>query len=75
MNQEVTKAIITRTPLLDEDMRNISAGNLFAYNRQRNLLVKLLRKSKKKDFYNTLNVKRIRLSNKILLTRLSKMRE
>ena len=35
-----------------------SAGNLFAYKRQRNICVKLLRKSKK-DFYNSFNVKRI----------------
>ena len=35
-----------------------SAGNLFAYKRQRKIYVKLLRKSKK-VFYNNLNVSRI----------------
>ena len=41
--------------------------NLFAYKRQINLCVKLLRKSKK-DFYNNLNVKRIADSTKFWKT-------
>ena len=58
MNKQLRKAIMTRTRLLDKYGKDNSAGNLFAYKRQRNLCVKLLRKSKK-VFYNNLNVKRI----------------
>ena len=49
---------MSRTRLLIKYRKNNSAGNLFAYKRQRNFCVKLLRKSKK-NFYNNLNVKRI----------------
>ena len=58
MNKQLRKAIMTRTRLLNKYRKYNSAENLFAYKRQRNLCVKLLRKSKK-DFYNNLNVKRI----------------
>ena len=46
---------MTRTRLLNKCRKDNSAGNLFAQKRQRNLCVKLLRKSKK-VFYNNLNV-------------------
>ena len=49
---------MTRTRLLNKYRKDDIAGNLFAYKRQRNFCVKLLRKSKK-NFYNNLNVKRI----------------
>ena len=58
MSKQLRKAITTRTRLLDKYRKYNSTENLFAYKRQRNLCVKLLRKSKK-DFYNNLNVKRI----------------
>ena len=77
MNKQLRKAIMTRTRLLDKYGKDNSAGNLFAYKRQRNLCVKRLRKSKK-VFYNNLNVKRITDNRKfwqVLLTKLSKMRE
>ena len=48
---------MTRTSLLNKYREDNSARNLFADKRQRNLCIKLLRKSKK-DFYNSLNVKR-----------------
>ena len=44
--------------LLNKQRKDNSAGNLFAYKRQKNVCVKLLGKSKK-NFYNYLNVKRI----------------
>ena len=58
MSKQLRKAIMTRTCLLNKYRKDDSAGNLFAYKRQRNVCVKLLRKSSKK-FYNNLNVKRI----------------
>ena len=67
MNKQLRKAIMTRTRLLDKYGKDNSAGNLFAYKRQRNLCVKLLRKSKK-VFYNNLNVKRITDSRKFWQT-------
>ena len=58
MSKQLRKAIMTKTRLLNKYRKDNSAGNLFAYKRQRNFCVKLLRNSKK-DFYNNLNVKRI----------------
>ena len=58
MNKQLREAIMTRTGLLNKYRKDNSAGNLFAYKRQRNLCVKLLRKSKKL-FYNNLHVTRI----------------
>ena len=49
---------MTRTRLLNKYRKDNNAGNLFAYKRQRNFSIKLLRKSKK-NFCNNLNVKRI----------------
>ena len=72
------KAIMTRTRLLNKYREDNSAGNLFAYKRQNNLCVNLLRKSKK-IFYNNLNVKRITDNRKIWQTMnlilLTKMQE
>ena len=58
MNKQLREAIMTWTSLLNKYRKDNSAGNLFAYKRQRNLCVKLLRKSKKL-FYNNLHVTRI----------------
>ena len=58
MSKQLRKAIMTKTRLLNKYRKDNSAGNLFAYKRQRKFCVKLLRNSKK-DFYNNLNVKRI----------------
>ena len=58
MNKQLREAIMTRTGLLNKNRKDNSAGNLFAYKRQRNLCVKLLRKSKKL-FCNNLHVTRI----------------
>ena len=49
MSKQLRKAIMSRTCLLNKYRKYNSAENLFAYKRQRNLCVKLLRKSKK-DF-------------------------
>ena len=58
MNKQLIKTIITRTRLLNKYRKDNSAGNLFAYKRQRNPCVQLLRKSKN-VFYNNFNLKRI----------------
>ena len=58
MSKQLRKAIMSRTRLLNKYRRNNNAGNLFAYKRQRNFCVKLLRKFKK-NFYNNFNVKGI----------------
>ena len=57
MKKQLRKAIMTRTRLLNKYRKDNSAGNLFAYKRQRNICFKLLRKSN--IFYSDLNVKRI----------------
>ena len=58
MSKQLRKAIMTRTRLLNKYRKDNSAGNLFAYKRQKKFCFKLLRKSKK-NFYNNLSVKRI----------------
>ena len=58
MSKQLRKAIMTRTRLLNKYRKDDIAGNLFAYKRQRNFCVKLLRKSKN-NFYNNLNAKRM----------------
>ena len=45
-----------------------TGGNLFAYKRQRNLCVKLLRKSRKDFYNNSPNAKRITDNRKFLQT-------
>ena len=67
MRKNLRKAIMTRTRLLNKYRKDSSAGNLFAYKRQINFCVKLLRKSKI-DFYNNLKVKRITDSRKFWQT-------
>ena len=67
MSKQLRKAIMTRTRLLNKYRKDSSAGNLFAYKRQINFCVKLLRKSKI-DFYNNLKVKRITDSRKFWQT-------
>ena len=49
---------MTWTRLLNKYRKDNSAGNLFSYERQRNICAKLLKKSKK-VFYDNFNVKRI----------------
>ena len=66
-NKQFRKAITTQTRLLNKYRKYNSAGNLFTYKRQRNLCVKLLRKSKK-VFYNNLNLKRITYNRKFWQT-------
>ena len=58
LSKRLRKPIMPGIRLLNKCRKDNSAGNLFAYKRQRNFCVKLLRKSKK-NFYNNLNVKRI----------------
>ena len=67
MNKQLRKPIMTRTRLLNKYRKDNSVGNLFSYKRQKNLCVKLLRKSKK-DFYNNLHVKRINNNRKFWQT-------
>ena len=40
MNQELTKALITRTPLIEENMKDIRAGNLFACKAKETILLR-----------------------------------
>ena len=58
MNKLLQKAIMNCSRLLNRYRKEITEGTRSAYKRQRNLCVKLLRKTKK-EFYNTLNVKYI----------------
>ena len=58
MSKQLKKAIMTRTHLLNKFRKDNSVGNLFAYKKQRNFCVKLLRRSKK-NFFSNLNVKKI----------------
>ena len=67
MNKQLRKEIMTRTRLLNKYRNDNCAGNLFDFKRQRNLCVKLLRKSKK-VFDSNLNVKRIPGSRKFWQT-------
>ena len=67
MSKQLRKTILTRTRLLNKYKKDNSAGNFFAYKRQINFCVKLIRKSKK-NFYNNLNVKRITYNKKIWQT-------
>ena len=54
MNKQLRKAIMTRIHLLNKFRKDNSAGNFFAYKRQINLCVKLLRKSMTTIIYNNL---------------------
>ena len=55
---KLRKAVMTWTRLLNKYRKGNSARNLFSYERQRNICVKLLKKSKK-ILYDNFNVKRI----------------
>ena len=66
-NKQLGKAIMTRTRFLNKYGKYNNARNLFACKRQRNVFVRLLRKSKE-DFYNNLHGKRISDKRKFLQT-------
>ena len=52
MNREILRAIMKRTRLRNKFIKAKTAENKFAYNKQRNYCVSLLRKSKKSYFEN-----------------------
>ena len=56
MNKNLQKAIMNRSRLLNRYRKEKTEAARSAYNRQRNVFVKLLRKTKK-EFYNNLDVK------------------
>ena len=66
-NKQLRKAIMTPTRFLNKYGKYNNPRNLFACKRQRNVFVRLLRKSKE-DFYNNLHVKRISDKRKFLQT-------
>ena len=58
MNNEISKAIMTRTRLRNRFLKNRSNRNRDLFRKQRNLCVSLLRKAKK-DYFSKLNEKQI----------------
>ena len=58
MNNEISKAIMTRTRLRNRFLKNRSNRNRDLFRQQRNSCVSLLRKSKK-DYFSNLNEKQI----------------
>ena len=58
MNKNVQRAIMNHSRLLNRYKKEKAEATRSAYNRQRNVCIKLLRKTKK-EFYNNLNVKYI----------------
>ena len=58
MTNDLRKAIMNRSRLLNKFKKDNSAQNKWAYKKQRNLCVKLLKKAKR-TFYNTLDAKKI----------------
>ena len=58
MNNKLNKAIMNRSRLRNRFLRNKTEENKKAYNRQRNYVVSLLKKSKH-EYYNNLNTKDI----------------
>ena len=62
MNKILQKAIMNRSRLLNRRRKKSVEATRFAYKRQRNFCVKLLRKTKK-EFYNNLIVKYITENN------------
>ena len=58
MNNEISKAIMTRTRLRNRFLKNRSYQNRDLFRKQRNLCVSFLRKSKK-DYFSGLNEKQI----------------
>ena len=58
MTNDLRKAIMNRSRLFNKFKKDNSEQNKWAYKKQRNLCVKLLKKAKR-TFYNTLDVKKI----------------
>ena len=58
MNNEISKAIMTRTRLRNRFLKNRSNRNRDLFRQQRNSCLSLLRKSKK-DYFSNLNEKQI----------------
>ena len=58
MNKDITKAIMKRTRLKNNYLKNWCDANRKAHNAQRNLCVTLVRKAKL-DYYNKLNHKKV----------------
>ena len=58
MTNDLRKAIMNRSRLLNKFKKDNSEQNKWGYKKQRNLCVKLLKKAKR-TFYNTLDVKKI----------------
>ena len=58
MTNDLRKAIMNRSRLLNKFKKDNSKQNKWAYEKQRNLCVKLLKKAKR-TFYNTVDVKKI----------------
>ena len=58
MNNEISKAIVTRTRLRNRFLKNRNNRSRDLYRKQRNICVSLLRKSKK-DYFSKLNEKQI----------------
>ena len=58
MNNKLNKAIMNRSRLRNRFLKNKTEENKKAYNRQRNYVVSLLKKSKH-EYYNNLNTKDI----------------
>ena len=58
ITKDIRKAIMTRTRLLNKFRKEKTKENKDAYNKQRNYCVSLIRKTKK-DFFNSLDVKKI----------------
>ena len=58
MTNDLRKAIMNRSRLLNKFRNENTEQNKWAYKKQRNLCVKLLKRAKK-TFYNTLDVKKV----------------
>ena len=58
MTNDLRKAIMNRSRLLNNFRNENTEQNKWAYKKQRNLCVKLLKQAKK-TFYNTLDVKKL----------------
>ena len=58
MNKKLNKAIMDRSRLRNKFLKNNTDVNKVAYNKQRNYVVSLLRKSKRK-YYNSFDTKKI----------------
>ena len=67
MNNKLNKAIMNRSRLRNRFLKNKTEENKKAYNRQRNYVVSLLKKSKH-EYYNNLNTKDIIDNKKIWTT-------